>query len=167
MAHTSPTTAVTSNSSSTATPSPPPQQTYYLARLVGPTLVALGLTEELNAHVFADSTPAVVYLNGTALLVAGLALCVRERPLPRMVGRNHREESPSLWWCEWLISLTGAAALALGASRMVFPEAMFAASKRLAAGEQGGGGKGAGMGIVCGVMVVAGAVLSCVGFAGW
>jgi len=44
------------------------------SRQLGPTLVAIGVTEAMNLSVFAGNVPAVVYLNGTILFVAGLAV---------------------------------------------------------------------------------------------
>lgn len=44
------------------------------AALIGPGLVAITLLEALNLRIFADNAPAAVYLNGTILFVAGLAI---------------------------------------------------------------------------------------------
>ena len=45
-----------------------------LAGVVGPALVAIGVTEALNLHIFDTQIPQVVYLNGTILFVSGVAL---------------------------------------------------------------------------------------------
>jgi hypothetical protein len=45
-----------------------------IARIVGPTLIALGISEALNLDAFAGNAAPVVYLNGTLLFVAGLAI---------------------------------------------------------------------------------------------
>lgn len=80
-----------------------------LAGLIGPTLIMLGATEAMNLAIFAANTPAVVYLNGTILFVAGLAI-VR--------AHNH-------WSWNWsvLVTLTGWFAVVLGLYRMIAPAA--------------------------------------------
>lgn len=45
-----------------------------LARILGPALIVLGLTEGLNIGVFAGIPAAFVYLNGMVLFVAGVAI---------------------------------------------------------------------------------------------
>jgi hypothetical protein len=61
-----------------------------LARLIGPTIVALGVTEALNLDMFAHQIAPVVYLDGTILFVAGLAL----------VGAHNR------WNWSWTLLVT-------------------------------------------------------------
>ena len=80
-----------------------------LARLIGPTMIALGATEALNLEMFAHQIAPVVYLDGTLLFVAGLAL----------IGAHNR------WFLNWplLITITGWALLAGGLYRMIAPEA--------------------------------------------
>ncbi|WP_434424718.1 hypothetical protein [Nannocystis pusilla] len=80
-----------------------------LAGLLGPTLVAVGATEALNMDIFAEQTAPVVYLNGTLLFVAGLAV-VRAHPR---------------WTWSWhvLVTLTGWLALLGGLYRMIAPDA--------------------------------------------
>ena len=80
-----------------------------LAGLIGPTLIALGATEALNLHIFASQIAPVVYLNGTMLFVAGLAL-----------ARAHNR-----WTKDWrvLVTLTGWTALIAGLIRMIAPDA--------------------------------------------
>jgi hypothetical protein len=86
-----------------------------LAGLIGPTLVALGATEALNIHIFENQIAAVVYLNGTILFVAGLALV-----------RAHNRWS---WRWPTLITITGWVLLAGGLYRMIAPEAAQAPAK--------------------------------------
>ena len=45
-----------------------------IARIAGPSLIALAATEWLNMDIFAQQTAPVVYLNGTLLLVGGVAI---------------------------------------------------------------------------------------------
>ncbi len=45
-----------------------------MAGLVGPTMIAIGVTEAINMDVFATQFAPVVYLNGAILFVAGLAI---------------------------------------------------------------------------------------------
>ncbi len=80
-----------------------------LAGLIGPTMIALGATEALNIRMFEAQIAPVVYLNGTILFVAGLALI-----------RAHNR-----WVRNWpaLVTLTGWALLLAGLYRMIAPEA--------------------------------------------
>lgn len=80
-----------------------------LAGLIGPTLVALGVTEAINLDIFAGQIAPVVYLDGTILFVVGLALV-----------RAHNR-----WMWRWpvLITLTGWVLLLGGLYRMVAPDA--------------------------------------------
>lgn len=80
-----------------------------LAGLIGPIMVALGITEAMNLDVFANQIAPVVYLNGAILFVAGLA-----------VVRAH-----NLWTWRWpvIITLTGWGAMIGGLWRMAMPEA--------------------------------------------
>jgi hypothetical protein len=80
-----------------------------LAGWIGPTLLALGLTEAWNMDIYATQTAPVVYLNGTLLFVVGLAI-VRAHP--------H-------WTWRWpvLVTLTGWGALLVGLYRMAAPDA--------------------------------------------
>jgi len=45
-----------------------------IAALIGPTLMLLAFSEALNFRIRATVEPAVVYLNGLILFVAGLAI---------------------------------------------------------------------------------------------
>jgi hypothetical protein len=80
-----------------------------IARIVGPAMIALGISELLNIGIFANVTAPVVYLNGTLLLVAGLAVV----------------QAHNLWTPRWpiLITLTGWMLLLGGLYRMFFPDA--------------------------------------------
>jgi hypothetical protein len=80
-----------------------------LAGLIGPSLVALGVTEAINFHIFEQQIAPVVYLNGTILFVAGLALI-----------RVHNRWS---WNWPTLITATGWVLLVGGLYRMLRPEA--------------------------------------------
>lgn len=80
-----------------------------LARLIGPTMIVLGVTEAINIKVFAGNAPPVVYFNGTVLFVAGLAIVLAH----------------NLWKPDWrvLVTLTGWITLAGGLYRMFAPAA--------------------------------------------
>ncbi len=88
-----------------------------LAGLIGPTMIALGVTEAINMDVFANQIAPVVYLNGAILFIAGLAIV-----------RAH-----NLWTWRWpvIITLTGWVALFVGLWRMVAPNAPLAAENVL------------------------------------
>ena len=80
-----------------------------LAGLIGPTMVALSVTEAINMDVFASQLAPIVYLNGAILFVAGLAII-----------RAH-----NLWTWRWpvIITLTGWVAMSGGLWRMAMPDA--------------------------------------------
>ena len=80
-----------------------------IAGLIGPTLMALTVSETLNPHIWATNIAPVTYLNGTLLFVAGLSI-VR--------AHNH-------WSGGWpvLVTLTGWLAILGGLYRMFAPEA--------------------------------------------
>ena len=90
-----------------------------LAGLLGPTLIALTVTEWLNIDVFiAAAGPSFgphVYLNGTLVFVAGLAIV-----------RAH-----NVWVRGWpvLITVVGWFALVAGLGRMAAPMAAQAAAQ--------------------------------------
>lgn len=75
---------------------------------MGPSLVALSLTEMFNTEIWASNTAAGVYLNGCILFVSGLAIV-----------QNH-----NIWRLQWtaLITIFGWGSLALGLMRMIAPE---------------------------------------------
>ena len=79
----------------------------HIAKLLGPALVALAITEGINLHVFQDIPAAVVYLNGALLFIAGVAIL-----------RVH-----NVWTTEWpvLVTLTGWFSVLLGITRMTVP----------------------------------------------
>ncbi len=80
-----------------------------IAGLLGPTCLAMATTEALNLHTLANPPAAVglVYLNGTLLFVAGLA-----------VVRAHNR-----WQIGWpvLVTLLGWMRLLAGLLRMLAP----------------------------------------------
>ena len=80
-----------------------------IARIAGPTAVALAVTEALNMHIYAAQTAPVVYLNGTLLLVSGVAII----------------QSHNRWRWGWplLVTLVGWGVAALGLVRMIAPDA--------------------------------------------
>jgi hypothetical protein len=88
--------------------------------LLGPTLLAVSITEWMNLDVFTaaigPSFGPHVYLNGTLLFVAGLAIV-----------RAH-----NYWTRRWpvLITLVGWMAVAGGLSRMIAPVSAQAAGQR-------------------------------------
>jgi len=82
-----------------------------IAGLLGPTLIALAVSEAMNLRVMADNPASVglVYLNGTLLFVAGVAI----------VQVHNR------WTRGWpvLVTVTGWFAILGGVIRMVAPQA--------------------------------------------
>ena len=80
-----------------------------IARIVGPALIALGITEAINIDIFTGNAAPVVYLSGTLLFVAGLAI----------VQAHNR------WTKDWsiLVTLTGWSLFLGGLHRMFAPEA--------------------------------------------
>jgi len=46
----------------------------HMAGLAGPTLMAVTASEALNLDIWSGVSPALVYLNGVLLFVAGLAI---------------------------------------------------------------------------------------------
>ena len=80
-----------------------------LAGLIGPVMIALGVTEALNMDMYEAQIAPLVYLNGLILFVAGLALV-----------RAHNR-----WVRNWplLITLLGWALLFVGLYRMIAPDA--------------------------------------------
>ena len=45
-----------------------------IAGLLGPTLVAISVSEGINLHIWTNIAPPVVYMSGTLLFVAGLSI---------------------------------------------------------------------------------------------
>jgi 2-hydroxy-6-oxonona-2,4-dienedioate hydrolase len=79
-----------------------------VAKLIGPTLMALAITEAINIRIFENNPPSVVYLNGSLLFIAGLSIV-----------RAH-----NLWTRGWpvLLTLVGWLGILLGSFRMIAPE---------------------------------------------
>ena len=80
-----------------------------IAGLLGPTMIAIAITEALNLRIMASPPPSigVVYMNGTLLFVAGLAIV-----------RGHNR-SPGSW--PILVTLVGWLAMLAGLVRMFAP----------------------------------------------
>jgi uncharacterized membrane protein HdeD (DUF308 family) len=80
-----------------------------LAGLVGPALLAIGVTEAINLRTLeeAQPPPGLVYLNGGLLFVAGIAIL-----------RVH-----NYWTRRWpvIITITGWAILFVGVLRLIAP----------------------------------------------
>lgn len=92
------------------------QTSIFLARLLGPILVVLGLSLLINRHTytvmaaeFVASRP-LVYLAGTAALTAGLSVVL-----------NH-----NVWAPDWriIITLLGWTATLAGIARLMFPDSV-------------------------------------------
>lgn len=81
-----------------------------IARILGPTLVVLALTEGLNIRVFAGNPAQVVFLNGTLLFVAGIAIL--------------QAYARWSWSLSTLVTVAGWALLLSGLYRMVAPTAL-------------------------------------------
>lgn len=79
-----------------------------IARIVGPCCIALAVTERMNMDIFAVQTAPVVYLNGTLLLVGGVAIL--------------QAHNRWIWGWPLLVTLTGWAVAGLGLSRMIAPQ---------------------------------------------
>jgi proline iminopeptidase len=79
-----------------------------LAGLIGPTAIAVAISEAMNFHIWAVNIAPVTYLNGTLLFVAGLSII-----------RIHKH------WRGWpvLVTLTGWFCILGGLYRMLVPEA--------------------------------------------
>jgi len=80
-----------------------------IARILGPVLVVLTLTEAPNLRLFAGNPAPVVYLDGTLLFIAGVAIL----------------QAYALWsWSlSTLVTLCGWAFVLAGLYRMAFPAA--------------------------------------------
>lgn len=90
-----------------------------IAGLLGPSLVAITISETLNIHIWVGNTAAGVHFNGAVLFVAGLAII-----------RAH-----NLWVRGWpvLVTLTGWFLMLLGLFRMFFPELQLEGAKHTSA----------------------------------
>ena len=82
-------------------------QSKQVAALLGPSLIAVSITESINFDIFTNTSAHLVYLNGTLLFVAGLAIV-----------RSHNR-----WTARWpvLITLMGWVFLLVGLVRMIAP----------------------------------------------
>lgn len=82
-------------------------QSKQVAALLGPSLIAVSITESINLEIFTDTSAPLVYLNGTLLFVAGL-----------VIVRAHH-----CWTVGWplLITFTGWLFLFGGLIRMIAP----------------------------------------------
>ncbi|MGE5108031.1 MAG: alpha/beta fold hydrolase [Sphingobacteriales bacterium] len=91
----------------------------YLAGLIGPSLIAITVSETLNVHIWAANTAAGVHLNGGLLFVAGLSIV-----------RSH-----NYWGRSWplIITLTGWFVILTGLFRMFAPEMQLGAVKNITA----------------------------------
>jgi len=80
-----------------------------LAGFVGPTLIALTVSETINLDIWKTNSAPVTYLNGLVLFVGGLAII-----------RAHNR-----WVRAWpiVITLVGGSVMALGLFRMFAPKA--------------------------------------------
>lgn len=80
----------------------------HIARLLGPTLLALTLTESINLDIWTETPLPVVYISGTLLFVSGLSI---------IRAHNH-------WTASWpvLVTIIGWFALLAGLFRMLVPE---------------------------------------------
>jgi hypothetical protein len=108
-----------------------------IARILGPVLIALPVTEGPKLRAFAGNPAPVVYLNGTLLFAVGVAIV-------QALGR------PRDAW-SGLIAIAGAAMALAGLYRMGWPT-----------GPQVG--EGVATYAVLTVLAVAGVVLSCHGY---
>lgn len=79
-----------------------------LARLIGPTLIALGASEAINYRIWKSNIAPLIYLNGQLLFVAGLSI----------VQVHNR------WTRSWpvMITLAGWVGILGGLFRMFAPE---------------------------------------------
>jgi hypothetical protein len=81
----------------------------HIARLIGPTLIAVTISEALNLEIWATNMAPVTYLNGCMLFVAGLSIV-----------RVHNR-----WTLAWplVVTLVGWGAIFAGLVRMFAPQA--------------------------------------------
>jgi len=79
-----------------------------VARLIGPVVVVLTLSEIWNAGIWSENTVVNIYQNGTLLFIAGVAMV-----------SNHND-----WSFRWtiVITLIGWFAILLGMYRIFFPQ---------------------------------------------
>ena len=87
-----------------------------MAGLIGPTAIAVTISETLNVNIWASNTAAGVYMNGSLLFVAGLAIV-----------RSH-----NYWVRGWpvIVTLVGWFIILLGLFRMFAPEMQLEGAKK-------------------------------------
>lgn len=80
----------------------------YIAKLIGPPLIVMNISEAMNAHIWANVSAAQTYLAGSLWFIAGLSII-----------RSHNK-----WMPGWpvMITLIGWFAILGGLGRMFFPE---------------------------------------------
>ena len=85
-----------------------------IAAVLGPTLIAVTVSEIINLKIWEDVHPAVVYLNGLVLLIGGLLIVT----------------SHNVWRLELslLVTVSGWILVVAGGFRMFFPNAQQLAS---------------------------------------
>jgi pimeloyl-ACP methyl ester carboxylesterase len=88
-----------------------PVNSKQIAKLIGPTLIALAITESMNLRAFEGNAVPLVYLNGTLLFVAGLSIIVAH----------------NVWTRGWpvLVTLIGWFGIIAGLGRMIAPESAY------------------------------------------
>ncbi len=88
-----------------------------LAGIIGPTIIAVTISETLNVHIWTANTAAGVYLNGALLFVAGLSIV-----------RSHNH-----WVRDWpvIVTITGWFVMLLGLFRMFAPEMQLEGAKNI------------------------------------
>lgn len=108
-----------------------------IARIVGPSLIALAGTEAINMQIYAAQIAPVVYLNGTLTFVAGIAIL----------------QAHPIWKLDWrlLVTLSGLLLTAVGLFRMIWPEAHQAS-------------EGPAINAVFALLILAGAILTFQGY---
>ena len=86
-----------------------------IAGLIGPTIIAVTISETINVHIWASNTVAGIFLNGALLFVAGLSIV-----------RSH-----NYWVRSWpvVVTLTGWIVMLLGLFRMFAPELQLEGAK--------------------------------------
>jgi NADH:ubiquinone oxidoreductase subunit 2 (subunit N) len=92
----------------------------HIAGLIGPTIMAITVSEAMNLHIWANNTAPVTYLNGTLLFVAGLSIV-----------RAHNRWTVGL---PAMVSLVGWLAILTGLFRMFAPEAQQGGQNRFTYG---------------------------------
>jgi len=86
-----------------------------LAKLIGPTIIAVTVSETINVHIWEANVAAGIHLNGALLFLGGLSII-----------RIHNH-----WVRSWpiLVTLTGWFIILLGLFRMFAPEMQLEGAK--------------------------------------